>query len=194
MRYPNGCGHIKPIHVYAGIDLSGSARKDIGSYVLLTKSASEQLQSGQDHTTLNRDDIATHEFSDGLYDGNVEQTVKTVVAEVKSAPSKGGTFPALFWQQVTSRVENDSAPTVILLMSDGDNDDMRAEATQQMRDASERLSRCKQVRAVVFCGANKENWDQLREIFAPLGNRLHMLTSTQLDAESVTPFLDEARK
>jgi hypothetical protein len=189
-----GCRCSKPIHIYTGLDSSGSARKDIGSYVLLTKSAAEQLQAGQDHATMYRVDTATHEFSDGVYDGNVEQTLRTVVAEVKSAPTKGGTFPALFWQQVKSRVEADTEPTVIFLMSDGDNDDMRAQATQQMREAAKSLSQCKHVRAVVFCGANKENWECLRQTFAPLGNRLHILSSTQLNAESISPFLEETRK
>jgi hypothetical protein len=191
----SGCSHPHPaVHVYIGLDASGSARRDRGRYAVLTKGLTEQLQAGQDRLTLYRVDRETHEFSDGVYDGNVEVTLKTLAVEVKAPARQSGTLPAKFWQQAAEHVRQDHGPVVICLMSDGDNDDMRAASWQQMHVDALRLAQCRQVRAVVVCGARAENWERLRAALAPLGSRLHLLSPTQLDAETLPPYLERARQ
>lgn len=189
-----GCGSHRPaMHVYIGLDASLSARTSLGSYALLTKSLAEQLTPGHDRFTLYRVDHDTQEFCDGLYDGDVEATLKTTVAEIQTPSQQRGTLPAKFWQTVAARAASERAPSVVFLMTDGDNDDRRPESWQSLTEAGRRLSACPTVRSVVVCGARRENWEHLKQALAPLGNRLYLLTPTQLQAEKVLPHLDQAQ-
>ena len=180
-------------HLYVGLDTSGSARANLGSYVVLTKSMAEQLQIQRDQLTLYRMDANTHEFSDGVYDGNVEAMLQTVVAEVKTPNPHNGTYSAVFWHRVADRAATEREPVAIYLMSDGDNDDSRSTSWQAMRQAAQRLANNRQVRAVVLCGVRQDNWERLRQTFAPLSGRLHLLSPTQLQTEKALPFLEAAQ-
>ena len=62
-----------------------------------------------------------------------------------------------------------------------------------MKAAGARLGRNPRVVAVYICGANPKNWARLREIFAPLGDRLHLQEPSQMDVTPLVRELEAAR-
>lgn len=177
-----------------GIDTSGSARSHLGAYVLVTETLAEHLTVGQDRLTLFRLDRAIQEFSDGTYSGDSEAQIATLVAEVKRLSTQARTYPLHFWETATERAERSPQPLVIVLLSDGDNDDARPETSRALAALGTRLARCRQVQAVGICGVTPGNWAALRTAFAPLGHRLHLWSPTQLSDESIPTLLAEARQ
>lgn len=191
-----GCS-LRPnamLHVYAGLDASGSARKHLGNYVIVTKGVTEQLLPERDWLTLFRVDNETREFMDEPCSGDTEQNFKTLVEEVRTQSKQSRTLPAKFWETVLERVSTDTRPSLILLFSDGDNDDLRPASWKAIRQYATQLAACRHVKAVVFCGATKENWAKIRAAFAPLGPRLHLKSPNQLTEEAVTSLVEKARE
>lgn len=182
------------VNLVIGIDASESVRPQMGDYLVLVKSLLEELRSEQDSLTLYRVDDTVNEFSDGLYDGDMERTLTGVVAEVKDHPAKRGTYPAKFWRHVADNAEQSRVPVVILLMSDGDNDDMTAQAIHEMKVAAKRLAQCKRVSAVALCGASSANWESLKTIFQPLGERFHLWTPSDMNTEKPITLLRKAQQ
>lgn len=189
-----GCNKHKPMHLMLGIDASGGARPRLGDYILVTKVMAEQLTAGEDKLTLYRVDNNAKEFSDQPYDGNAENLFQTLKHEIKDKPLQNGTYPAKFWTNTADRASQSKVPVLVVLLSDGDNDDMRPEVVREMKAAAQRLADCPQVRGVTLCGASPTNWQSLRETFKPLGARLTLLSPTEMAADKVTPLLEKTQE
>lgn len=183
----------KPIHLYLGIDASGGARQSLGDYVILTKSALDGLTPGVDRVTIYRLDSRTHEFFDGTYDGDGEKLLTLLTSALGKPSPQRGTFPQAFWEAVEKRVGGAKETSLIALLSDGDNDDNRPSVWKGMTQSAARLSRLPHLRSITFCGASKENWKRIREMFAPLGERLALQAPEGVTAESLQGALETAR-
>jgi hypothetical protein len=190
----SGCNKHKPMHLLMGIDASGSARRRLGDYFLVTKALAEQLSAGEDKLTLYRVDNNAKEFSDQPYDGNTENLLLTLKHEITDKALQNGTYPAKFWTNTADRATQSKVPVLVVLLSDGDNDDMRPEVVREMKAAAQQLANCPQVRGVVLCGASPTNWQSLRETFKPLGARLTLLSPTEMAADKVTPLLEKTQE
>lgn len=167
-------------HVIVGVDASVSARPDLGRYGAFVTALSQQLTPDHDTLTLFRVERQTQEFRDGLFDGDVEGLLRSLKEAIQPLPGSSCTLPATFWREVTKRVAQQKQSVVIVLLTDGDNDDLRPDSDAAIREAATRLAALPQVRSVLIGGARRENWQRIRTSLAPLGDRVHLLSPTDL--------------
>ena len=176
-------------HLYVGLDTSGSWRPYLGVSASLCAQQAVGLNPDRDKLTLFRMDSSTREFSNGSAPESTEQIQQVIVAEVNSTSATRGTFPARFWAAAAERAESDSGPVTVEAFSDGDNDDLSAKSLSAMKAAARRLAVNPHVSGVYIFGAEPRNWAILRGEFAPLGNRLHLISPPELTADRVAAAL-----
>jgi hypothetical protein len=177
--------------VIVGLDASGSARPFLGSYAALTMSVMESLTTDVDTLSLYRVDRETHLFSTGAVSGDSQALLQTITKEVKPLSTTTRTFPANFWKEVAEQVGESKSDTYVYFFTDGDNDDLRPIARREMQSAAQSMSRSKHLKAVVLCGVQRGNWENIRKDLAPLGSRLHPIFASEMDASKATNFLNK---
>lgn len=189
-----------PVNVMVGLDASKSVRVAqegrtplLGAGVNLVAQLGETLDPDRDHLTVFRVDWRTQEFFDATAPSDPEAFQHTVIEQMKPLPQREGTFPALFWVEVARRAEEAPHPVAILFTGDADNDDLSEASLRAMRAAGVALGKNPRVVAVYISGANPKNWARLRDIFAPLGKRLHLQEPSQMDVSPLMTELDAAR-
>ncbi len=190
-----GCGHpaapvnsaarAQSCHLYAGLDTSASWRPYLGVSATLCARQALRLDPDHDSLTLYRLDSSTREFSDGHAPESGDRLQRTIVSEAASVSGTRGTFPARFWTAVTQRAAGDAGTVVIEIFSDGDNDDLTARSSSAIRTAAHRLAQNRHVAGVWVFGAQPRNWATLRGEFAPLGDRFHLCSPTEMTLERV---------
>jgi len=181
----SGAGGGRPCHLYAGLDTSASWRPYLGVSATLCARQALRLEPKHDALTLYRLDSSTREFSDGPAPESGDRLQRTIVSEAASVSSTRGTFPARFWAAVTRRAEGDAGTVVIEIFSDGDNDDLTAQSSSAIKAAAHRLARNPRVAGVWVFGAQPRNWATLRAEFAPLGDRFHLCSPTEMTLDRV---------
>ena len=192
-RTPPGSA-TQALHIYIGLDTSGSARAHLGGYTLLSGQISARLHSGKDRLTLFRVDDTTQEFSNHAASGSMEDTLTDIAHNVRALSPRPCTKPAVFWKEAARRASMDSARSVIVLFSDGDNDDMTAASQAEICAAARQIASCASVQAVLICGAEPRNWKTLRAAFAPLGDhRFLLLNPAEMDILPIAEALETAR-
>ena len=191
-----GCGgKVTPVHCYIGLDASQSARPHLGGYTLLSGQLSGRLNAGVDALTLYRLDDHVTEFSDQPASGSLATTLTAIARNVQQVSPGRGTFPAKYWEEVAARAEQAPADVVILLFTDGDNDDQRAASTKSIRVAAERLAQNPRVKQVILCGVEQRNYAWLHACFASLGEkRFHLLNPVEMDISTLADYVEQARK
>jgi hypothetical protein len=184
--------HARPIHAYVGIDTSAGTRSRLGAFAALAaRLGSGRLEPGRDHLTLFTICDSTREFSDGPAPESQPVLEQTIVQAVKIPPAHSATLPALFWSEVARRVSADATSRVIIvLLSDGDNDEITAESRSAIQAAGRRLAACANVVSVAVIGVNPENRAYLRACFAPLGDRFLLQGPTEMDTDAVLRHLE----
>ena len=178
-----------PRHVLASLDVSGSAKAQKGSFLAVTVGVAEAITLDRDTLTLYRLDRDTREFYDGPVGGDGESLAATLAEETQAQTNQSRTLPAPFWREAARRAQTDSGPVYILLLSDGDNDDLRQASWDDMAASAKLLGENAHVRSVVLCGVRPANWARLRQCFAPLGDRLHLMAPGQAKTEEVVKAL-----
>jgi hypothetical protein len=196
-RGPAATPTARARHVFFGIDASRGARRHLGGYAVTAANVAEVLHPGEDALTLFRMDRETREFSDGDGAcGSAEATMATIQREVKAVSPADGTLPEKFWRTVAARAADATAShedVVIVLASDGDNDDQRAASKQAIRAAAVSLARNLHVRAVILCGVEASNRAYLRDCFDRFGaRRLFLLGPSESDPGRVTALVASA--
>ena len=161
----------------------------LGAGTALLVQVSEALHEGRDQLRLFRVERQTEE----IYAGpavDASQLLPQVVSGVKPRPEVSQTFPAAFWQQTASLAKKAPGPVVVLLLTDGDNDDQTPEAKRAIKAAASALAACPNTRSVVVAGVSRQNRAWLREALEPaLGGRLQLLAPEQMSVDTVRPAL-----
>lgn len=186
----------RPLRVFAGIDTSVGARAHLAGYALVVSEAAEVLRPGLDTLTLYRVDRRTAEFSDRPAAGDAEATLAAIADEVRHPPAGPRTLPEGFWATVQKRAASGSeGNVVIVLASDGDNDNQSAASKRALRAAGSALARNPRVRAVVLCGVSSANRAYLRDCFAALDERrrLHILGPSEMEAGALAALIRASR-
>lgn len=181
----SGAGGGRPCHLYAGLDTSASWRPYLGVSATLCARQALRLDPDHDTLTLFRLDSSTREFSDGPAPESGDRLQRTIVSEAASVSGTRGTFPARFWKIVAGRAEGDTSTVVIETFSDGDNDDLTAPSSSAIKAAARQLAQNPHVAGVWVFGAQPRNWETLREEFAPLGDRFHLCSPTEMTLDRV---------
>jgi hypothetical protein len=175
-----GCGAPRhAMDAIIGLDTSDSARKDFKGGALVAASVAERLRAGRDGLRLFRVDHDCREIGTGKTLGDSEATLALIGSEMKSRSKQHGTLPERFWEQVAAQVgaAKTGRPLVIVLATDGDNDDLRPESRRKISGYIARLAASSRVRGVVLYGVRPSNMEAIRQQFAPLGERFHPFTS-----------------
>jgi len=187
------------VEVIAGIGASGSERRAeatggtvMGRSIAALAKLAVRLDCNRDHLTVFRVDREAREFYDQTAPESREKFQWLLINETKPAP-RSGSFPASFWTRVAKRAQSAKRPVAICLFQDGDNDDLRPAARLEMQHAARVLAANPRVVSVRFYGARSKNWDTLRAVFAPLGQRLHFQGPDQINVTPLTQELEAAR-
>lgn len=180
-------------HVYAGFDTSGSMRPRLAASAATGARLARRLDPGRDRLTLYRVDRDTEELRDGPAPDSGAALQQQVVTELARPAAQSGTFPARFWAEVARRVRADRRPAVVVLFSDGDNDDGRPDATRAIHAAAADLAADADVRLVAVCGVSPRNRAALRDEFAPLGERFELLNLSEPDVQRLADQVDDIR-
>jgi hypothetical protein len=196
-RTPGGAPtHSAPparLHCYLGLDASQSARPHLGRYTLLSGQIASRLNADTDRLTLFRLDDHVTEFSDKPATGSMEATLTAITQNVQQVSPGHGTFPAKFWEEIAQRAAQ-SEDAVVILFTDGDNDDQRAASEKAIRSAAARLAKNPHVKAVILCGVERRNYASLHTAFAPLGeHRFRLLNPQEMEMDTLATYLQEAR-
>ncbi len=194
-----GCGsrpHGGPVELIVGIDTSGSARDALGSWAYLTTRVSSRLDAGRDRLTLFRVAYETEEFCCERLEGEA-RIRERVLGAVSTGSSRAGTRPALFWRAALAEAErarSSSRRCVVMLLSDGQNDDMTEASACDIAESGRRLAAMPNVAMVSVRGAKPETFAALRRAFEPLGDRFQPGGPVGAeDVKTVTALIERAR-
>lgn len=194
-----------PVSVIAGIDASESVRvADAGGGTQLGQSRSAVarlgagLQAGSDHLAVVRVDRAVNEFYCNTAPTGSEEFLRLLMQHTQTPATQGGTYPAKFWTLAARRAADwQMAPgraVAIGYWGDADNDDLTPQSREEIAAAATQLAANPRVLGVWIYGAKATNWGTLRELFAPMGARLHLATREQMAPSGLLDSLDEARR
>jgi hypothetical protein len=187
------------VQVIAAIDASASARRKLpdggtllGRSIVTLAKAGTRLDQSRDRLAIFRVDREVKEFYDELAPASREKFQWLLVRQTEK-PAPDGTFPAKFWTEAARRAAAVTGPVAIIYAGDGDNDDLTAQAEQDMKAAARQLAANPRVCDVSIVGASPKNWERLREIFGVLGDRLHIHAPDQMNPTSLLERLNAAR-
>lgn len=193
-----GCGSRTQeparLHCFVGLDASQSARAHLGGYTLLSGQIASRLNSEKDTLTLFRLDDQATAFSDKPATGSMEATLTAIAENVQQVSPRHGTFPAKFWAEIVNRAAQSEDNVVVILFTDGDNDDQRAASEKAIRATAKQLAGNPRVKEVIVCGVERRNFALLQSEFAPLGeHRFHLLNPLEMDINTLADYLQQAR-
>jgi|GEM_PF-2355448 len=188
------------VRLIAGIDTSDSVRDQdtaggtlLGRCIACLARLSARLDQHRDRVTIIRIDREAREFYDQNAPRSREKFQWLLISETRPAAKVGGTFPAKFWAKAAERAQGVTVPVAVCLFSDSDNDDLSATARSEMQHAAKLLADNPHVVAVCCYGAHSKNWENLRTVFAPLGDRLQLRGPEEMDPTPLLSQLETAR-
>jgi hypothetical protein len=161
-----------PAHLLIGWDASKSARKWLPAYVRAGARLVRRFEPDYDWVTMYRVDSETTEFFDEPPPGSILTVQNLLTSELADPPAKDGTSPWRFWKAVAERAAAIQRPVLIVLLTDGENDDQTKAGQHELRFAIARLAGNKNVRRVCVWGVERTSREALRRELSPLGNRL----------------------
>jgi hypothetical protein len=82
-----------------------------------------------------------------------------------------GTFSHRAWEKMAQFVATSAGPTVIIIESDGDEDDPNPQAQQSTQKAIAQLATLPQLQLVVLIGTNPDQRERIRHELEPLAGR-----------------------
>jgi hypothetical protein len=142
-----------------------------------------RFEPGRDRVTLYRLDRSAAEFYDAAAPASLERLQDLLVRELEDRPARSGTRPAEFWQAAADRADRARSPLVVLLLTDGGNDDRTPDGLAALREAVERLARNPRVRRVCVWGVLPGQRAEVRADLAPLGDRLEVRGLEDVDPD-----------
>lgn len=175
-----------PVNVYVAIDTSGSARPDLASYIATTSMVAQKLDPSRDRLTLYRFDHLAAEVYDGQRPKLLEAFEIKLANELAREADRKGTLPAKALKAIADAVVRSPhpIPKVVILLTDGGNDDLRATSIHSSHQAAQRLADDASVLKVIIAGVRTGMRESVRNHFSPLQNKL-VLTELESVASEV---------
>jgi len=179
-----------PLHVFVGLDRSGSALPHLETFLRTVVEVGERLSPERDRLTCYRLDDGVREWYDGPAPADPEGFQLVAVQAVEREARQRGTRPGLFFQEVARRLAQEPADArvVVLCLWDGGDDDQSAAHQADARRALRALAADPRVVRVALVGLGDDTRIGLRERFADFGPRL------ALGDVELGPLLAEARQ
>ena len=173
-RYPLKVPAPVCFDALVGIDISASNRKNLpGSVVSVSRFGSSLGPC--DQLALYRVSSVAEEFYSGPPPSSRQKLQELIIAQVREVPRRRGTFPVKFWEEAALRSAGNGRPVLVLLYSDGENDDMSNESRVSLKHVARRLAANTRVRFVGVVAASPKTRRSLRDAFTPLGHRFALL-------------------
>lgn len=172
-----------PIHAIVGTDGSGSARPHLSDYVQTLVGVAGRLSPGHDRLTVFRFDRTAREVYGPDAPRSMTQFQLRMVDAFAPTSNTRGTIPADFFERSADLLEKGATPAVVVCLTDGGNDDLSAKGNQRMRDVAERLAKNPNVVAVVIAGCVPGTREKIRDLLAPLGDKLKFCELAEVGGE-----------
>ncbi len=93
--------------------------------------------------------------------------LKELARTARPLPSQAGTFHSIFMERAAGLAEGSNLPVVILLLTDGVNDDFSPEAIALMKSSSARLAKIPDLSSVIWAGVNPGWRERIRAEMQP---------------------------
>lgn len=183
----------RPLWLFLGLDRSKSDIENLGANAHRAANLSASLLE-RDHLVVYRVDYQNLEIYDNQAPGDLEKFKMGLARTLKPEPERNGTRPALFFDAVARRIAQDvpkGAAIAVTLFWDGGNDDEGQNAL--LDGAVTRMAQDDRVAAVTLLGVKPRFKDGLRQRFAPLGARLRVHGSEDLDIGQLAEELHNLR-
>ena len=162
----------RPIRVLIGWDTSGSNRTRLPEDTRLGIQLIRALDADRDTIKLFRVDRDVQEFFDQKPPESRETLDQLLIQQLRSPAQKRLTRPAKFWKEILPDVRKSQEPVLVVLLTDGENDDQSLPALREFHQAIADLARCLNLQRVCIWGVENETRHTLRQDLAPFGDRL----------------------
>lgn len=192
-----GCSpppHSAPdVHIFEGIDDSVGMEPHLGQETSLLVALSSRLDPGS-NLTLFRVNFITNEFFNDPPPRSSGELRDLVVHTFRTRPARDGTRPLFFFREVARRAVQEPKPTVILFLSDGDQDFSAPQEEAGLQAAGRSLAANPHIKDVILCGMSPENWAAWRRRFSGLDatGRLHPAPLDQAALNKISAYITAA--
>lgn len=191
-----GCGRAakrQAVRVLVGWDTSGSNRSRLPEDTRLGMRLIRRLDPDRDTIKLYRVDHQVDVFYDQRPPASREALQQLLVQELQPRARKRMTRPVSFWRQALADIGKSRQPSVIVLLTDGENDDQSPRARGELRAVAKELARSEHLQRVCIWGVKNASRGPLQRDFAVLGDRLsiHGFTDVLIDEACPTFDLDQ---
>lgn len=141
-----------PFYLIVGIDASTSARHSLPSYGAALRRLATRMTRPGDQMSILRIDNESREVSGPRPPRGSMTFMKELSQTAKPLPSQPGTYHAVFMGRAASLARGSRLPVVILLLTDGVNDDFSQEAMRSMKSHAKDLSTNPQFVRCIWAG------------------------------------------
>jgi len=164
----------RPITVVMGWDTSTSNRARLPEGTRLGVRLIRQLDPVIDRITLYRVDSEVAEFYNGHPPASREALQRLLIRELGPPPAQAVTRPAVFWREALTAVQVRQERSVVVFITDGQNDDQSGAAIQELHTTVHALAKERKVERVCIWGVENAQRRVLKRDFAPLGDRFYI--------------------
>jgi len=165
--------------VRAGFDASDGNRLRLSAAVNAFAAQTQSLDPDIDKVVGYRVDNHTEPFTGEFALNDPDILEAEVIHQLGPKPSHRGTYPERFFRLIADDLDHNDVPTMIELFSDGDNDDQSAATRLALRRIAKRLASHLHAQ-IWFFGIDKSNIEKWKDLFKPLGTRIHFCTQDEL--------------
>ena len=182
------------VHTYAGVDDSVGMEPHLGQETNLLTALNGRLDPDKDFLTLLRVNYAATEFFNDPPPDSTEELRGLLLRTFRARPARDGTRPAQFFREIARRTAHETRTTVVVYLSDGDQDFPAAQEEPALQSAGKSLAGTPNVKAVILCGASPENWAAWRRRFAMLDDsgRLHLVPLDRGALNKISAYITAA--
>jgi Mg-chelatase subunit ChlD len=170
-----------PFLLIVGIDTSVSARHNLNSYAAVLRRLAVRMNRPGDQMSILRFDNESREVSGPRPPRGSLSFMKELAKTAKPLPDQPGTYHAVFMQRAARLAEGSALPVVLLLLTDGVNDDLSNEAMAAMKTTAKTLAANPSFVRCIWAGVAPGWRERVRaEMQQPLGRE--RLAFESLDA------------
>lgn len=141
-----------PFYLIVGIDASTSARHTLPAYGAALRKLATRMNRPGDQMSILRIDNESREVSGPRPPRGSMTFMKELSKTAKPLPSQPGTYHAIFMGRAASLAKGSRLPVVILLLTDGVNDDFSQEAMRSMKNSAKALAANPQFVRCIWAG------------------------------------------
>jgi hypothetical protein len=160
-----------PIGLLVAYDTSDSDRVRLPASIRTSAAILSSLDDW-DHLELFRVDNETRQFHSGRPIVSREKLIPILNKELKPKSEVRGTKFHLFAKVAAQALRNAVHPTVVVLFSDCEPDDMTPSELGEYRAAIKQLANCQNLAGFALIGIRNTVWVHVNSDFAPLRDRL----------------------